>query len=99
MKHHKDDPMSVVLFLTDRYLMVSVAFLESARLLALKFVAPAVNLPKQEAISVFKKIIEDLLSKFHDTPKKNPLSIRSTSTNTQGAAHGLELLRSGTPKF
>jgi hypothetical protein len=40
-----------------------------------------------------------LLSQFHSAPNKNPLSIRSTSTNTQGAASGLELSRSGTPKF
>jgi hypothetical protein len=43
--------------------------------------------------------VKELLGQFHSAPSKNPLSIRSTSTNTQGAASGLELSRSGTPKF
>lgn len=97
--HKEDDSMSVMFFLIDRHHMVAVALLEATCLFAFYLVSSAVNFPKEKAIPVLKEFVKELLCQFHSAPSKNPLSIRSTSTNTQGAASGLELSRSGTPKF
>lgn len=85
--------------LADRHLLIAIALFEAAGSFANELVASAINLPKQNPVTVLKEFMQKLLSDFHSAPNKNPLSIRSTSTNTQGAASGLELLRSGTPKF
>jgi hypothetical protein len=97
--HKKDDSMSVIGFLIDRHHMVAVVLLGATCLFAFCLVSSAVNFPKEKAIPVLKEFVKELLGQFHSAPSKNPLSIRSTSTNTQGAASGLELSRSGTPKF
>jgi hypothetical protein len=98
MKHHKDHTMSVMFLFADRHLLVAMSCWPASSF-AFDLVSSSINLPKQNPITVLKEFMQKLLSDFHSSPKKNPLSIRSTSTNTQGAASGLELSRSGTPKF
>jgi len=90
--------MSVMFLFAKRDLLIAVAGRPTGNL-AFDLVAPAIHFPKKKTVTVLKDFIQKLLSQFHSAPNKNPLSIRSTSTNTQGAASGLELSRSGTPKF
>lgn len=90
--------MSVMFLFEKRDLLVAVASRPAGHL-PFGLVASAIHFPKKNTVTVLKDFIEKLLSQFHSAPNKNPLSIRSTSTNTQGAASGLELSRSGTPKF